>query len=31
MAKDLESKNIQVGEANKLDGASSYQTWKVKI
>jgi hypothetical protein len=31
MAEDLENKNIQIGEANKLDGASNYQAWKVKL
>ena len=31
MAVDLESRNFQVGEAKKLDGASNYQAWKVKM
>lgn len=31
MAEDLEIKNIQIQEANKLDGASNYQAWKVKM
>ena len=31
MAEDLDSKNIQTREVNKLDGASNYQAWKVKM
>jgi hypothetical protein len=28
---EQEGRNIQIGEANKLDGESNYQVWKVKI
>jgi hypothetical protein len=31
MSENVEGKNIHVGKANKLDGISNYQAWKIKI
>jgi hypothetical protein len=31
MGSGLEGQNIHIEKANKLDGISNYQTWKVKM
>jgi hypothetical protein len=31
MEEQIDGRNIQIGESNKLDGDTNYHIWKVKI